>query len=105
MMDFEDSYMLESWSLRIIIYKIFALHPQILAHSSQNPWNFPNVENDKSIFSYVTMVTWGGHPRVGAGCLDNHHVVRGLGLTITPPPTSHSFYLRGVFKDPRVRIY
>lgn len=34
----------------IYLSDIFGLHPQFLAHSSQNAWNFQNDKNNKSIF-------------------------------------------------------
>lgn len=33
-----------------VIYKVFGLYPQFLAHSSQNLWNFLSVENNKGVF-------------------------------------------------------
>lgn len=49
----------------IMIYKIFGLYPEFLAHSCQNSMNFLNVE------SFVSEVTFGPHPRIRAGRQEN----------------------------------
>ena len=56
--------------IQVAIYfsHVFGLHPHFLAHGSQNPWDFLNVESDKGIFCSVNEVTFGKHLRVGAGC-------------------------------------
>lgn len=68
-----------------MIYKVFGLHPEFLAYSSQNPWKFLSVKSDKDVFCYFNEVAFVPHSRVGSGC----QVIRGLELLVPPlPPTS-----------------
>ena len=52
---------------KIYFSYISVLHPQFLAHSSKNLWNFLSVESDKIVFCYMNDVTFGKHLRMGAG--------------------------------------
>ena len=59
--------------------QIFAHRLHFLAHSSPNPWNFLSDKSNGIVFGLLSSVpentsenmTFGSHPSVGAGCLEN----------------------------------
>ena len=63
---------------------IFGLHP---VHGTKLPWNFLNVEHNKSVFCDVYEVTFGiplGNIKVKSGCQEYQNVTRSLELSVQP---------------------
>ena len=44
------------------------LHPQFLAHSSPDPWNFLSVDSDKCVSCYIDEVPFWTPSKDEAGC-------------------------------------
>lgn len=51
-----------------VCFSCIGLCLKLVAHSSQNPWDFQNVKNDEGVFCFVNEATFGNYLRMGTGC-------------------------------------
>ena len=69
---------------KIYFSYVFHLHPQFLAYTSQNPWNFLSVDSDKCVSCYVNEVTFGPHLKMGLVARRTNHEIR-VEHSVPPP--------------------